>query len=150
MPPERLLYPVEIDQEPIGSQSPLAYLVIGIVRPPMVERSSMHAEKPSRRPKELKGDALKAWHAKHQWSPNQLRHTFATKIRKSHGLEAASVLLGHNGLVITETYAEQDQTKAIEVISRVGYLMPHRHQSIAFIIESQATERTQSTKQYRI
>jgi integrase len=71
-------------------------------------------------PKGLKGDALKAWHAKHQWSPNQLRHTFATKIRKSHGLEAASVLLGHSGLVITETYAEQDQAKAIEVISRVG------------------------------
>ena len=30
------------------------------------------------------------------WHPNQLRHTFATRVmRKQHGLEAAQVLLGH-------------------------------------------------------
>src|SRR5262249_18154899 len=28
------------------------------------------------------------------WHPNQLRHTYATRVRKEHGLEAAQVLLG--------------------------------------------------------
>jgi integrase/YHS domain-containing protein len=71
-------------------------------------------------PKDLKGDALKAWHSEHLWAPNQLRHAMATEVRKSDGLEAASVLLGHSGLVITQTYAEQDKAKAIEVIARIG------------------------------
>jgi integrase len=71
-------------------------------------------------PKGLEGDALKAWHSEHLWAPNQLRHAMATEVRKSDGLEAASVLLGHSGLVITQTYAEQDRAKAIEVIARLG------------------------------
>ena len=71
-------------------------------------------------PKGLKVDALKAWHSEHLWAPNQLRHAMATEVRKSDGLEAASVLLGHSGLVITQTYAEQDKAKAIEVIARIG------------------------------
>lgn len=71
-------------------------------------------------PKELKGESLRKWRAEHSWAPNQLRHAMATEVRKSDGLEAASVLLGHSGLVITQTYAEQDKAKAIEVIARVG------------------------------
>ena len=37
-----------------------------------------------------------AWRKAHHWHPNQLRHSFATAVRKQHGLEAAQVLLGHS------------------------------------------------------
>lgn len=47
---------------------------------------------------ELKGKQLTAWHSEHRWSPNQMRHNAATRIRKAHGLEAASVILGHSEL----------------------------------------------------
>src|SRR5262249_9664879 len=35
------------------------------------------------------------WRAAHCWSPNQVRHTYATEVRKRFGLEAAQVALGH-------------------------------------------------------
>lgn len=38
---------------------------------------------------EKKKDEVKAWRKGHRWHPNQLRHSFATKVRKQHGLEAA-------------------------------------------------------------
>ncbi len=71
-------------------------------------------------PEGFKGEALKRWRSEHQWAPNQLRHAMASEIRKRAGLEAASVLLGHSGLAITQTYAEQDREKAMEVIARLG------------------------------
>ena len=46
-------------------------------------------------PEGTEGEALKSWRRQHSWSPNQLRHSFATKVRREHGLEAAQVLLGH-------------------------------------------------------
>jgi site-specific recombinase XerD len=36
-----------------------------------------------------------------------LRHTFATRVRKEHGLEAAQVLLGHSKADTTQIYAER-------------------------------------------
>jgi len=54
------------------------------------------------------------------WSPNQLRHAAATRIRKEHGLEAARVVLGHASSAITEVYAELDQCKALEVMAQLG------------------------------
>lgn len=73
-------------------------------------------------PKHLKEDTktAKKWRTEHTWSPNQLRHTMATQVRKSDGLEAASVLLGHSGLAITQCYAEQDRQQAIDVALRIG------------------------------
>lgn len=50
-----------------------------------------------------------------QWSPNQIRHTVATDIRKRFGLEAAATLLGHSELSTTQIYAEQDIERAIHV-----------------------------------
>ncbi len=41
------------------------------------------------------------------WHPNQLRHTFASDVRKQHGLEAAQVLLGHLNANVTQVYAER-------------------------------------------
>lgn len=54
------------------------------------------------------------------WAPNQLRHLAATNIRKQFGLEAASVLLGHAELSVTQVYAEQDKSKAVAVARQVG------------------------------
>ena len=54
------------------------------------------------------------------WSPNQLRHTRATEIRRDHGLEASQVILGHSRADVTQVYAERDHAKAREVMSLVG------------------------------
>ena len=55
-----------------------------------------------------------------RWTPNQLRHSAATRIRREFGIEAASVILGHSNLQTTEIYAEADRQKAIEIASSVG------------------------------
>jgi uncharacterized protein (TIGR02996 family) len=54
------------------------------------------------------------------WHPNQLRHLFATEVRKEHGLEAAQVMLGHSRADVTQVYAERDQTLAASVAARIG------------------------------
>lgn len=66
------------------------------------------------------GDDLKAWQREHSWSPNQLRHGYATQIRRDHGLEAAQVLLGHAQADVTQVYAERDESKAMDVVRRIG------------------------------
>jgi len=45
------------------------------------------------------------------WHPNQLRHTFATKVRKAEGLEAAQVMLGHARADVTQVYAERRDSR---------------------------------------
>ncbi len=55
-----------------------------------------------------------------QWSPNRLRHTYATIIRKRYGLEAAQILLGHSKADVTQIYAERDLQKAEDVVREVG------------------------------
>ena len=59
---------------------------------------------------------VKAWRKAHRWHPNQLRHTFATRVRKQHGLEAAQVLLGHSKLDTTALYARV-ATKTIRAVT---------------------------------
>ncbi len=54
------------------------------------------------------------------WAPNRLRHSLATQVRKSDGLEAAAVILGHSEVGVTQIYAEADRAKAIEVVRRIG------------------------------
>jgi integrase len=54
------------------------------------------------------------------WHPNQLRHSAATTIRKTFGLEAAQVILGHSRADVTQVYAERDNAKALEVIRKIG------------------------------
>ena len=63
---------------------------------------------------------LKAWQSEHRWSPNQLRHTAGTQIRKRFGLEAAQVVLGHAKANTTEIYAERDLAKAEDIMRQVG------------------------------
>lgn len=55
-----------------------------------------------------------------RWSPNQLRHSVATKIRQRFGIEAAQVVLGHSDLNTTEVYAEKSMKLAFEVAKTIG------------------------------
>lgn len=41
------------------------------------------------------------------WTPLQIRHTVATKVRKTHGLEGAQAFLGHSSIDATQIYAEK-------------------------------------------
>ena len=54
------------------------------------------------------------------WSPNQLRHNCATKVRRLYGLDAAAAVLGHRLGSVTEVYAEADFQKAIVVMRQIG------------------------------
>jgi len=63
---------------------------------------------------------LTKWRRAHRWAPNQLRHSYATKVRKAHGLEAVQVLLGHSRADVTQVYAERNESLAITVASKIG------------------------------
>ena len=54
------------------------------------------------------------------WSPNQLRHARGTEVRKTHGLEAAQVILGHRKADVTQVYAERDLDLAITIAKMTG------------------------------
>ena len=54
------------------------------------------------------------------WSPNQIRHTRGTQIRKERGLEAAGAVLGHAHLNTTEIYAEINLELARRVAAEMG------------------------------
>ncbi|TWT48998.1 tyrosine-type recombinase/integrase [Botrimarina hoheduenensis] len=55
-----------------------------------------------------------------KWSPNRLRHTAATEVRKQFGLEAAQVVCGHQSAEVTQIYAERDLALAMKVARTVG------------------------------
>jgi integrase len=55
-----------------------------------------------------------------EWTPNRLRHTFATATAAKHGLEVTQVLLGHSSPDMTMVYAEADVKKAREVARLIG------------------------------
>ena len=63
---------------------------------------------------------LRAWQRIHHWHPHRLRHNAATNFRKEFGLEAASIILGHGSLPMTELYAEMNDAKAKKVIRKIG------------------------------
>ncbi len=55
-----------------------------------------------------------------RWHPHQLRHNFATRVRKDHGIEAARILLGHRSPMMTEIYAETDRSTAAQIAAKIG------------------------------
>jgi integrase len=64
---------------------------------------------------------LAHWRRAHRWSPNRLRHTAATEIRRQFGLEAAQIVLGHSSALITDAvYAERDHALANKVLAQIG------------------------------
>ena len=70
--------------------------------------------------KERDKQKIVAWKKSHRWSPNRLRHSAATAIRRQFGLEAAQVTLGHASADVTQVYAERDSAKAVEVMRLIG------------------------------
>ena len=56
----------------------------------------------------------------HRWHPHQLRHSAATNLRKTYGLEPAQVILGHKTLTVTQVYAEKNVEAAVRVMAEVG------------------------------
>lgn len=63
---------------------------------------------------------FRQWQSEHRWSPNRLRHSAGTEIRKKFGLEGAQVVLGHASADVTQVYAERDLQKAVEIMREVG------------------------------
>ena len=55
-----------------------------------------------------------------RWTPHQLRHAAATRIRKEEGVEAAGLVLGHSNLATTEIYAEASSERARKIVLRHG------------------------------
>ncbi len=55
-----------------------------------------------------------------KWSPNRLRHSAATEIRRKFGLEGGQVVLGHAKADTTQIYAERDMQKAAEIMREIG------------------------------
>lgn len=54
------------------------------------------------------------------WSPNQLRHAAATRLRSAFGLDVAQVVLGHSRADVTQLYAELDLKKAAAAMAKIG------------------------------
>lgn len=54
------------------------------------------------------------------WTPNQLRHNAATRIREEFGIEQARTILGHASGFTTEIYAEQDLETARKIVLKLG------------------------------
>lgn len=54
------------------------------------------------------------------WGPHRLRHNAATFLRRQYGIDMAAVILGHSSLVVTLTYAEANEKKAMQVMADVG------------------------------
>jgi integrase len=54
------------------------------------------------------------------FKPNQIRHSYATRVRREYGLEAAQVLLGHSKADVTQVYAERDLALASDIAAKIG------------------------------
>ena len=63
---------------------------------------------------------LREWKSARRCSPNQLRHSAATEIRKRFGLEGSQVVLGHAKADVTQMYAERDYELAARIAKEVG------------------------------
>jgi len=65
-------------------------------------------------------ERARQWRKDHCWHPHQLRHNAGTELRRHFGIEAARVVLGHASAVTTEIYAERDESRAREIMSKIG------------------------------
>lgn len=63
---------------------------------------------------------IKQWQKEHRFHPHQLRHSCATELRKTFGLEGAQVVLGHKALSATQIYAEKNAEQAMKIMAQVG------------------------------
>jgi site-specific recombinase XerC len=63
---------------------------------------------------------VRTWQKSHHWHPYQLRHAYATLVRKEHGPEAVQVLLGHSRADVTQVYAERNEQLAATAAAKIG------------------------------
>lgn len=99
-------------------------------RPPRPKNTDPGAEPDTKSPKPRKHYTVAGYRQELQrgcrragvpvWSPNQLRHSAATRIRKELGLEKAQVVLGHRELGVTQVYADVDRDAARAAMGRLG------------------------------
>lgn len=54
------------------------------------------------------------------WHPHQLRHNFATEMRKDYGAEAALTMLGDKSTRMIDIYAEKNRSAAMKIMAEVG------------------------------
>lgn len=54
------------------------------------------------------------------WSPGQLRHNAATRLRAAYGLDVARAVLGHATVATTDEYAELDHRAATRAMAKMG------------------------------
>jgi integrase len=54
------------------------------------------------------------------WTPNQLRHTRLTELRRIAGLECAKAIGGHKKIETTQIYAERDLAGALSIMAELG------------------------------
>jgi len=117
-------------RRPIGQCYTTASYYVGICRacdrafpppPPLAKRDNETKVQWQNRLTAKQKEDLKSWQKAHRWHPHQLRHNAATEIRKTFGLEAAQLVLGHASAQVTDAvYAERDHSKVINVMQRVG------------------------------
>jgi len=88
--------------------------------PPLARRDRESKATWTRRLTAKQKRELVAWQKSHRWHPHQLRHTYATRVRKEFGLEAAQILLGHSKADVTQVYAERDMNRAAGVAEKIG------------------------------
>ena len=63
---------------------------------------------------------LLKWRDAHRWHPHQIRHSFATRLRRDFGREVVGVMLGDRSPAMVDVYAERDQEQARKVAAEVG------------------------------
>lgn len=60
------------------------------------------------------------WRRLNAFTPNQIRHTYATAARREFGIEGARTVLGHAKADTTEIYAERDLDAARAIAAKIG------------------------------
>ena len=55
-----------------------------------------------------------------RWSPNMLRHAYATRGKQEMGVDASRAALGHTTADTTQVYLDRDRQLAIELARRIG------------------------------
>ena len=71
-------------------------------------------------PDKLAKTEAAVWRRNHCWSPNQLRHSAATVIRRVSDIDTARTVLGHSTVSTTEIYAERDAASARRIMGKIG------------------------------
>jgi integrase len=83
-------------------------------------RAIARAAKLAFRPEGMTDAEFAAWKCPYHWHPHQLRHSRATELRKSFGIEAARVALGHADVTTSLIYAEKDRGVGLKIAAEVG------------------------------